>query len=138
MKEGYLQIAKKYILYREQRAKVRQVEAKKVTPRLIGIWLKILKLKPPPVKKNLSMWRPYDLKLRPAAKGLTTVSADKILMESFKKLFQRHDRGADVSFNIMAAKSFLEVEPDYAFAAARLLLFKEYQEAIGYDISFEE
>ena len=29
MKEGYLQIAKKYILYREQRAKVRQVEAKK-------------------------------------------------------------------------------------------------------------
>ena len=37
----------------------------------------------------------------------------------------------------MAARSFIEKEPNYGFVAARLLLLMEYQEALGQEVSFE-
>ncbi len=137
MKEGYLQIAKKYILYREQRAKVRQVEAKKSDTAVDWNLVKNFKIKTATSEEKSLDVEALRFKIETCCQGLTTVSADKILMESFKNYFSGMTEEQMFLSNIMAAKSFLEVEPDYAFAAARLLLFKEYQEAIGYDISFE-
>ncbi|MCA9401861.1 MAG: ribonucleoside-diphosphate reductase subunit alpha, partial [Candidatus Omnitrophica bacterium] len=40
--------------------------------------------------------------------------------------------------NILSAKAFLEIEPNYTYAASRLLLMKAYQEALGRMVSFDE
>ena len=57
-------------------------------------------------------------------------------MESLKNYYNGSEEKMAVA-NVMAAKSFLEIEPNYTFAAARLLLLTLYREAVGHAVSFE-
>lgn len=137
MKEGYLEIAKKYILYREQRAKARQIETKKDETSVDWNVVKNFKVKTITGEEKSLNLEALRFKIESCCQGLANVSANKILNESFKNYFDHMTEEQMFLSNIMAAKSFLEVEPDYAFAAARLLLLKHYQEAMGHEISFE-
>lgn len=136
MKENFHDVAKKYILYREQRAHTRETETQKSEAPVD--WSSVKNF----IFKTASgADKPLDIgalkaKIEACCQGLPNVSANKILTESIKNYFNGMTEEDMFASNIMAAKSFLEVEPDYAFAAARLLLLKEYQEAIGTELSF--
>ncbi len=134
MAGGYHDVAKRYIIYREERTKVRRIK-KIETPESIE-WAKNL------VLKTEKGERPIDLdevrfEFETCCKGLADVDDDRLFNEAVKNYFNGMTERQLAQANIMAARSFIEREPNYAFVAARLLLLMEYQEALGVNTSFD-
>ncbi len=137
MKAGYHDVARKYIIYREERARIRRAQ-KPAEPTTISADL----VKDIFYKTTDGQEKPINLdeirfQIETCCQGLENVSSEKILKEAIKNYFNGITEEKIAASNIMAAKAFLEIDPGYTFVAARLLLFKEYQEALGYPVSFE-
>jgi ribonucleoside-diphosphate reductase alpha chain len=135
MTAGYHEVAKRYIIYREERAKVRRLRAEGHMNESLE-WVKELNV------KTANGDKPIDLdeirfKLESCCKGLTDVSSENLFREAVKNYFNGITEAKIAQANIMAARTFIEKEPNYAYVAARLLLLTEYQEALGYEASFE-
>jgi ribonucleoside-diphosphate reductase alpha chain len=134
MAGGYHDVAKRYIIYREERAKARR--NKVVVAEESLEWAKNL------VIKTDKGDRPIDLdevrfKFETACKGLADVSVQMLFNEAVKNYFNGMSERQMALANIMAARAFIEKEPNYGFVAARLLLLMEYQEALQVETSFE-
>ncbi|HLF17701.1 MAG TPA: ribonucleoside-diphosphate reductase subunit alpha [Candidatus Omnitrophota bacterium] len=140
MKSGYHEASRRYILYREERARIRrqqQLQAKYEAEHFNFDWAKTISYK---TKTGELKPLPIDdirFQIDTCCQGLENVSAEKILAESLKNYYTGISEEQIMASNIMAAKTFVEVEPEYAYAASRLLLLKCYQEAIGHPVSFE-
>ncbi len=135
MAAGYHDVAKRYIIYREDRAKARRT--KQVQEEEPVEWVKNLV-----IKNDKNEERPINLdevrfKLESCCKLLTDVSVEQLLKEVVKNYFNGMTERQMALANIMAARSFIEREPNYSFVAARLLLLLEYTEALGAETSFE-
>ncbi len=136
MKFDLHDVAKRYILYREERAKARQDKLGD-----LGVtfeWVKKINVKGVDGKE-----RPFNIDecrftIDTCCQGLENVSTNKILFEAVKNYYNGITDEKMTIANIMAAKSFLEVEPNYAYAAARLLLLKIYRETLEKELSFEK
>ena len=136
MAAGYHEVAKRYIIYREERAKSRRSHGQIRVEESLE-WVKNVI-----VKNDKGVERPIDLdevrfKFETCCKGLSDVSADKLFKEAVKNYFSGMTERQLFSANVLAARSFIEKEPNYGYVTARLLLLMEYQEALGADISFE-
>ncbi len=130
MAAGYHEVAKRYIIYREDRAKARRNRSKVQIEQSIE-WVKNIV-----IKNENGVERPIDLdevrfKFETCCKALTDVSAEKLFKEAAKNYFNGMTEHQLFQANVMAARSFIEKEPNYGFVAARLLLLMEYQEALG-------
>ncbi len=135
MTAGYHEVAKRYIIYREERAKVRRVQAEGPMTESLD-WVKELNV------KTAAGDKPIDLdeirfKLESCCKGLADVSSENLFREAVKNYFNGITEVKIAQANIMAARTFIEREPNYSYVAARLLLLTEYQEALGTEASFE-
>ena len=138
MKTGYHDVTRKYILYREDRARLRRAKQRqKAVNNDSYEWIKDLKCKGSNGEEKPINLDDVRFQIDTCCQGLENVSTEKILGESLKNYFNGISEDKMVSSNIMAAKSFLEEEPNYTFAAARLLLLKSYHEALGFQASFE-
>ncbi len=135
MAAGMHDIAKRYILYRESRAKARQDRVGDLGVSLE--WVKKIKVKSPGGEERDFNIDELRFMIETCCQGLENVSSDKILMESLKNYYNGISEEKMAVANVMAAKSFLEIEPNYTFAAARLLLLTLYREAVGHAVSFE-
>jgi len=136
MAAGYHEVAKRYIIYREDRAKARRNRGQVQVEESIE-WVKNLV-----IKNEKGVERPIDLdevrfRFETCCKGLADVSVDKLFKEAVKNYFSGMTERQLFQANIMAARAFIEKEPNYGFVAARLLLLMEYQEAMGQEVSFE-
>ena len=136
MAVGYHEVAKRYIIYREDRAKARRNRGKIKVEESIE-WVKNLV-----IKNDKGAERPIDLdevrfRFETCSKGLADVSVDQLFKEAVKSYFNGMTDRQLFQANVMAARSFIEKEPNYGFVAARLLLLMEYQEALGTEVSFE-
>ena len=136
MAAGYHEVAKRYIIYREDRAKARRNRGQGRSEESVE-WVKNLV-----IKNEKGVERPIDLdevrfRFETCCKGLADVSADKLFKEAVKNYFNGMTDRQLFQANVMAARSFIEKEPNYGFVAARLLLLMEYQEALGQEVSFE-
>ena len=137
MAVGYHDVAKRYIIYREERARNRRVKATQIAVEESVEWVKNLV-----IKTDKGEERPIDLdeirfKFESCCKGLTNVSAERLFKEAIKNYFNGISETQIDLANIMAARSFIEKEPNYSFVAARLLLLLEYHEALTFGVSFE-
>jgi len=135
MAAGYHDVAKRYIIYREERAKNRRNKQIKVEESIE--WVKNLV-----IKNERGEERPIDLdevrfKFENCCKSLANVSADKLFKEAVKNYFNGMNERQMALANIMAARSFIEKDPNYSFVAARLLLLMEYAETLATETSFE-
>ena len=119
MKAGFHEVTRRYILYREERARARRVKTPEAP--VSYAWVK---------EETL-----YEIET--CCLGLENVSAEKIIKESAKNFYPGISEKQTASSNIMAAKTLVELEPNYSLAAARLLLLKEYEEALKHPVSFE-
>jgi len=138
MTSGFHEVARSFIIYREGRAKARRTEKLQKTSTQTFEWARKLKY----VTKD-GEEKPIDLdeirfQIDTCCQGLENVDADKILEESLKNYYNGITDDKIEASNIMGAKAFLEKEPNYTFAASRLLLLKEYREALRRPTSFEE
>ncbi len=127
-------VARKYILYREERATERTKEASKETK------IDIPKIN---VTKNDGTQVPLDISrlasvVVHACEGLEDVSADLILEESIKNLYDGVSISDMKSALVMSARTKVEQEPNYSFVTARILLDELRSEALEFlDIAEE-
>ncbi len=138
MKCGHHEVARRYIIYREERTKFRRTQEIQGIPvdesydRVKNIRIKMVSGETKPI--NIEEIR---FQINACCQGLQNIPSEAIFKEAIKNYFDGMTEEQLTTANIMAARSFLEKEPDYSYAAARLLLLKEYQEALGYPATFE-
>jgi len=137
MKSGYHDIAKGFILYREKQTRARREKQLSTSGEISYELVKDITYTTKDGQKKPIPLREIRFQLETCCQGLENVSSDNILSEAVKNYFNEMTEEQIVSANIMTAKSFLEIEPDYTFVSARLLLLKEYEEALGHQVSFE-
>ena len=132
VKKGLYEVAKSYILYRDRRKKEREEERKKTIQKsLLG------KLT---VKKRDGRTVMFDIKkisdtIKRVSKGFDTeISPELISKEEIKNIFDGISTEQIEKALILATISFIERDPSYNYASARLFLQKIYKEIIGTSI----
>ena len=128
MSEGFYNVARRYILYREERKKARVLADDGTTQGPVTMTVtkpdgSIEKLDPERIRKIV-----YE-----ACKGLDETSAQDLNGEVMRMLYDGITTEEIDKALILAAKSRIEIEPSYSYAAARLLLQIIYRESLGVD-----
>ncbi len=136
MEGGLHNVAKRYILYRQEHAKIREQKLPEIDVTLD--WVKNVQYLDKDGKQHTVDLNALAHKLDVCCEGLENVSVQKILNESLRNFYNGIPEEQMSQANIMAARSYIETEPNYSFVTARLLLLHEYQEALGYGVNFEE
>ncbi len=137
MKNGFHTVARTFIVYREERSKIRREKQRLEVSDDSFDWAKNIFY-----ETKVGEEKPLNLKeirflIESCCIGLENVSSEEVLKESVKNYFHGITEDKIALSNIMAAKSFIEREPNYSYVAARLLLLKQYNEAIGRNVSFD-
>ncbi|KZE35148.1 ribonucleoside-diphosphate reductase subunit alpha [Crenobacter luteus] len=131
MRAGEHDVARAYVLYREQRAQERAARGEALTQITINV-----------VKKNGTR-RVLDIaRLRAtivsACGGLAETDPDAILTETLKNLYDGVSEEEVNKSSILAARALIEKDPAYNYVTARLLLENIRLEILGEAISQEE
>ena len=123
MRAGEHQVARAYVLYREQRARLRQATDQQAPAlQVIG---------------EDGQRQPLDLHqlerlVREACQGLEAVSAEQVLKDSLRHLFDGVQESEVRQALVMSARTRIEQEPQYSQVAARLLLDSLRREALNF------
>jgi len=126
MRAGEHQVARAYVLYREERTKARTPEnAAELSTRPVLT-----------VRAADGSTAPLDIdRLRiivaEAAAGLDSVDAELILNETLGSCYDGIAQHEVELALVMAARGYVETEPQYSFAASRLLLDQIRRETLG-------
>ena len=121
-------VARKYILYREERAfeRTKGIEKKsKIEVPAISVTKKDGSQAPLDINRLASV-------VNHACDGLEDVSADSILEESIKNLYDGVSVSNMKAALIMSARTKVEIEPNYSFVTARILLDELRSEALSF------
>lgn len=128
MRSGNQKVARAYVLYREERARLR---SENTTPSS--------EEKPADLQVTLDDGSKAALNtkriqqaIKEACDGLSDVDGQWILEESMRNLFNGVPEKDVVPTLIMAARTQIEKEPNYSFVAARLLLESIRSEALTF------
>jgi len=128
MEAGHHSIARRYILYREERRKARALRGDRTTE---GAPLAQLFVTLPDDSRELLDPQRIRRRLISACRGLEqTCSARDLGDEAIRNLYDGVKPVEIEQAMIFAARSRIEREPDYTLVAARLLLRKIYREAL--------
>lgn len=125
MRGGEYQVARAYVLYREERRKVRdatQIAAQ--DDKNLMITLPNGELQPLDPSWLTSI-------VEEACMGLSDVSADAVAQEALRNLYHQAKLEDVYKALIMASRTFIETEPNYSQVSARLLLNTLRQEAFN-------
>ncbi len=129
MRSGEHKVARAYVLYREEQKRKRADEAaKKQTGKpehLVNITLAD------------GSTRPLDLErlrrlVTEACSGLEAVTVESILDDTCRNLFDGVKEQDVSQALVMSARTLIEKEPNYSYAAARLLMDLLRREALGF------
>ena len=128
MRSGEQKIARSYVLYREEHARLRKEKEAQEQPRPehhINVVLADGKRVPLDEARLRTI-------ISEACAGLEEVDGDLILQESLKNLYDGVS-AADVNTAVvMTARTLVEKEPNYSFVTARLLLDSQRAEALSF------
>lgn len=125
MRAGEHQVAREYVLYREERRKIR---AQKVVPHDPSTPYVTLS---DGARVPLNMERLQRV-VAEACSGLEEVNAEEIIKETLRNLFDGATMADVNKALIMSARVLIEKEPNYTYVAARLLLNDLRGEALGF------
>jgi ribonucleoside-diphosphate reductase alpha chain len=132
MRSGEHEVARAYVLYREDRARARQRAAQTQTATVV---------RPPINVTENGITYPLDM-IRLAAlvhescEGLgSAVDAEFILQGTIKDLYSGVPMAEVRKSLILSARSLIEKDPAYSYATARLLLHSLRLEAIGEELT---
>ena len=132
MRGGHHKVARAYVLYREERAKLRRESGEDTA-----------------AAANTSRFRSPNGELKvvshgllgtiidDACEGLEGVSAVAVLDETLRNLYDGISADELSLAPILAARALVETEPNYSFAAARLLLERLRTEALSFVLDRE-
>lgn len=128
MRNGHHKVARAYVLYREARAQER-LEAETVQPHAEAVHLQM--------KNADGTLVPIDemrlsTVIEEACSGLKDVHAQAVLEETKRNLYNGITQAELALAPILAARTFIETEPNYSKVTARLLLDKLRREALTF------
>ncbi len=130
MRSGEHKVARAYVLYREEQTRKRADEAAKK---------KSTQGEEPPVsviladgtRRHLDIERLRKL-VAEACSGLEAVTVESILDDTCRNLFDGVKERDVSQALVMSARTLIEKEPNYSYAAARLLMDMMRREALGF------
>lgn len=127
MRGGYHKVARAYVLYREERARLRaeREKGKELPEATIYVTDALGQRKP------LDESRMRHL-VEDSCQGLKEVEREWILAEAKRNLYDGVPESEVIDTLILAAKLKIEQSPEYSLVAARLLLEKVRCEALGF------
>jgi ribonucleoside-diphosphate reductase alpha chain len=118
-------VARAYVLYREERARQRAAQPAPAAAADLHVTL------PDGTRVGLDTRR-LGLIIDEACAGLDGVSAEPVLAETTRNLYDGISRDELALASIMAARTLVEQEPNYAYVSARLLLDKLRGEVLSH------
>jgi ribonucleoside-diphosphate reductase alpha chain len=126
MRGGHHKVARAYVLYREQRTQERALSAG-AAPAAPALQ----------VTGRDGVLRPLDAALlarvvAESCEGLSDVSAEPVLVEARRNMYDGISEDELGQAPILAARTLIEQEPNYAYVSARLLLAVLRREAVGF------
>jgi ribonucleoside-diphosphate reductase alpha chain len=123
MRAGEHQIARSYVLYREKRREARDILSNQTEEKPLHVTLDDGSRR----KLDLSILSNLALD---ACQGLSDVSPAKVIEDARKNLFDGVAMKDVYKALVMSARTLVEVEPNYSYVTARLLLQDLYREAM--------
>lgn len=123
MRAGEHAIARSYVLYREKRREAREILATQTEEKTIHVILE------DGSKTKLDMHMLSSLAID-ACQELSDVNPTKVIEDARKNLFDGVAIKDVYKAMVMAARTLVEVEPNYTYVTARLLLQDVYREAM--------
>lgn len=123
MRAGEQPIARSYVLYREKRREAREILANQTEEKTIHVTLE------DGTKTKLDMHLLSTLAID-ACQELSDVNPTKVIEDARKNLFDGVALKDVYKAMVMAARTLVEVEPNYTYVTARLLLQDVYHEAM--------
>ncbi len=129
MRGEHHKVARAYVLYREERARARKEESAAKHEAETSPKLK--------VKGSDGVLRPLNdsrltALISEAVEGLEGTSAEPVLAETRRNLYDGITQEELALASIMAARTLVEQEPNYAFVSARLLLDLLRRESLSF------
>ncbi len=138
MRAGEHKVARAYVLYREERRKIREQEqaAAQTARQQLHVTLHDGQVVPLDLDRLITL-------INSACENLSDVSAQHIIEDTQRNLFDKVPLKEVSKALIMSARVLIEKEPNYSFVAARLLLDDLRSEALSFlglkdRASFEE
>jgi ribonucleoside-diphosphate reductase alpha chain len=129
VRAGHYEIAKAYILYRAERTRAR-IEERAET--IAKAHLGKLTVVSPEGRSILFNFRKVEDVVRAACDGLDTdVPSENVAREVAKSIYDGISTEEIGKALVMAASTFIERDPAYAYVTARLLLRRLYRETFG-------
>ncbi|MFN8769446.1 MAG: ribonucleoside-diphosphate reductase subunit alpha [Neisseriaceae bacterium] len=128
MRNGEYEVARSYILYREERAKERALEGMNLPTPQIHIVNKIGQRK---LLDSVSIYKTINT----ACENLTNVDAKTILDEALKNVYDGVSESELYKSIILASRQLIEKEPAYNYVTARLLLHTIVNEVLDKEIA---
>ncbi len=127
MRTGEHKVARAYVLYREERRKIREEKQELDASDSPQLTVTLHDGKVVPLDN-----RKLRAQIEHACIGLSDVSADLIAEDVKRNLFDKVPMLEVRKALIMSARTLIEKEPNYSFIAARLLLDQLGSEALGF------
>jgi Ribonucleotide reductase, alpha subunit len=126
MRAGHQKVARAYVLYREERAAERAKAIPQAVPAAPSLQMRL----EDGTRVPLDMARLSAI-VSEACEGLADVSAEAILTETMRNLYDGITEDELAQAPVLAARTLIEREPNYAYASARLLLDSLRREALS-------
>src|SRR3990167_10842041 len=123
MRTGEHQVARSYVLYREKRRGAREILAQQPEDKSIHVILE------DGSKSKLDMHLLSSLAID-ACQNLNDVSPTKVIEDARKNLFDGVAIKDVYKSLVMSARTLVEIEPNYSYVTARLLLQDIYRESM--------
>lgn len=127
MRSGEHKVARAYVLYRAERAESRRLRAEVVIETVPALRVKLTNGQTVPLDEAR-----LQLEVEIACKGLDGVSADAVMSEVRRNLYDGILENEIGLAQTMAARTLVEQEPNYAYVSARLLLNILRDEALNF------
>jgi ribonucleoside-diphosphate reductase alpha chain len=130
MRSGEQKVARDYVLYREEHARMRKEQAPAVAAQNPN-YPSINVVRADGTKSPLDFNRLQTI-VREACQGLEGVSEKAILDEAMRNLYDGVNVKDVTTSLVITARTLVEKEPNYTFATSRLLLDQLRAEALGF------
>ncbi len=127
MRSGEHKVARAYVLYRAERAEQRRLRSEVVIQSVPSLSVRLATGEVVPLDET-RLAREVEI----ACKGLDGVSADAVMSEIRRNLYDGILEKEVGLAQTMSARTLIEQEPNYAFVSARLLLNILRDEALGF------
>lgn len=127
MRTGEHKIARSYVIYRADHARIREQKSEEAKPAQDAIIITLDSGEKGPLDTQR-----LQTVIKEACEGLEDVSADDIYQETLKNLYPGVKMEDVRTSLVMTARTMVEKDPNYSFVTARLLMDTIRAEALGF------